>query len=110
MPSHWQRKLASELRHRWKFPDALLSVLFALSPFGYAVLVCWFLVGRMASAYEMGPPYLLLSIPLFIFTAGLGTRREGDASAYSVFNNFRQLPGQLTLDQLERQMVRGQLT
>ena len=29
---------------------------------------------------------------------------------HTVFNNFQALPGQLTGDQLDRQMVRGQLT
>ena len=108
-PSHWQRKLASHLRHRAGLPDAALLVIFALSPTGYAVLVAWFLFGRLASSQGLGSLYLVLSVIAFIFT-NLGKRREGEASAYTVFNNFQALPGQLTGDQLDRQMVRGQLT
>ena len=109
LPSHWQRKLASHLRHRAGLPDAALLVIFALSPTRYAVLVAWFLFGRLASSQGLGSLYLVLSVIAFIFT-NLGKRREGEASAYTVFNNFQALPGQLTGDQLERQMVRGQLT
>ena len=79
------------------------------SPTGYAVLVAWFLFGRLASSQGLGSLYLVLSVIAFIFT-NLGKRREGEASAYTVFNNFQALPGQLTGDQLDRQMVRGQLT
>ena len=92
-----------------RLSDAALSVIFALTPEGYAMVVLWFLLGRVASALDMGPVYLLLSIVLFIFT-NLGRRREGEASAYSIFNNFQTLPGQLTADQLDRQMVRGHIT
>ncbi|QDZ25678.1 hypothetical protein A3770_18p81960 [Chloropicon primus] len=109
LPSHWQRKVASYLRHRLHLSDTLLSVLFALSPTGYATVLVWFLLGRLASAYDLGAVYLLLSMVAFIFM-NLGKRREGEASAYTIFNNFQALPGQLTGDQLDRQMVRGQLT
>ena len=109
LPSQWQRKLADRLRRNLRLSDAALSVIFALTPEGYAMVVLWFLLGRVASALDMGPVYLLLSIVLFIFT-NLGRRREGEASAYSIFNDFQTLPGQLTADQLDRQMVRGHIT
>lgn len=35
----------------------------------------------------------------------LGTRKEGEKSAYSVFNdNFETLPGQLTADRINREL------
>ena len=73
------------------------------------MILVWFLLGKVAHRYEFGPIYLVSSIIAFIFM-NLGERREGEVSAYSIFNNFQRLPGQLTNEQLERQMIRGQLT
>jgi hypothetical protein len=36
--------------------------------------------------------FIILTGFAVIFT-GLGTRKPGEASAYSVFNNFEELPG-----------------
>eukprot|EP00802_Teleaulax_amphioxeia_P020578 Tamp_20870.p1 GENE.Tamp_20870~~Tamp_20870.p1 ORF type:complete len:133 (-),score=28.31 Tamp_20870:31-429(-) len=36
--------------------------------------------------------------------ANLGTRREGEQSAYPVFNNFQHLQGELRMDQVEAEM------
>ncbi|PNH12785.1 hypothetical protein TSOC_000321 [Tetrabaena socialis] len=44
-----------------------------------------------------------------IFT-NLGTRRAGEASAYSIFNRgVQRLPGQLDAGEIDRQMRQGQM-
>ncbi len=57
---------------------------------------------------QVGPLYVLVSIVAVIYW-NLGTRREGDASAYSIFNGFRELPGQLNAGALDEQIRRGQM-
>ncbi|KAL0035172.1 hypothetical protein WJX79_004563 [Trebouxia sp. C0005] len=39
----------------------------------------------------------------------LPERQHGEASAYSVFNNFQELPGQLNAHRLDDQLRRGQM-
>jgi hypothetical protein len=64
---------------------------------------------QVASWYDLGPIYLLLALIITIFTH-LGTKKEGDASAYSVFNEgVRRLPGQLDADVVDQQIRRGQM-
>jgi hypothetical protein len=63
----------------------------------------------VAAAYGLGPIYLLLAIIITIFTH-LGKKREGEASAYSVFNpGVRRLPGQLDADTIDQQIRQGQM-
>ena len=45
-----------------------------------------------------------LSAIAAIFTVGLGTRKEGEASAYSIFNGFNELPGAFNAAQVDDQM------
>ena len=42
-----------------------------------------------------------------MWTYGLGERGAGEESAYTVFNNFRALPGQMGADEIQRQVARG---
>lgn len=39
----------------------------------------------------------------------LGKRGEGEASAYSIFNGFQELPGQLNAGHYERAIRQGQM-
>ena len=57
---------------------------------------------------QVGPMYVLISIVAVIF-GNLGTRAQGEQSAYSIFNNFRELPGQLNAGRLDEQLRRGQM-
>lgn len=69
----------------------------------------WLAAMAVANRYELGPIAFLGSCIALIYF-NLGQRREGEASAYSIFNdNFQQLPGQLTADQLDDQVRRGQM-
>jgi hypothetical protein len=57
---------------------------------------------------QVGPLYVLATLLVLIFW-NLGTRKPGEASAYSVFNGFRELPGQLNANRLDEQIRRGQM-
>lgn len=48
--------------------------------------------------------FVIVSAMVAIFTVGLGTRKEGEASAYSIFNGFNELPGAFNAAQLDDQM------
>lgn len=62
----------------------------------------------MASQFGVGPLYILGTIVALVFF-NLGQRRDGEASAYTIFNNFRELPGQFNADRVDAQMRRGQM-
>lgn len=68
----------------------------------------WCVAMSVANRFELGPVAFLLTI-LALVLINLGTRRPGEASAYSVFNNFVRLPGQLTADALDEQIRAGQM-
>ena len=57
---------------------------------------------------QVGEIYVLVTL-MTVILCNLGTRREGEASAYSIFNNFRELPGQLNANMLDDQIRRGQM-
>lgn len=62
---------------------------------------------KLATYYDLGPIYILCSILIFMFTH-LGKRKEGEMSAYSLFNEGgERLPGDLG-DVIEGQLRRGQ--
>ena len=50
-----------------------------------------------------GAVYLLI-LGFFVVWSNLGSKQEGDASAYPIFNNFRPLLGELQMDQVEAEM------
>lgn len=57
---------------------------------------------------QVGEIYVLATLVTLIL-CNLGTRKEGEASAYSIFNGFRELPGQLNANVLDDQIRRGQM-
>ena len=64
---------------------------------------------RAARRYGLGPVFLLACMLAAIY-ANLGTRRQGEASAYSIFNDgFQRLPGQLDADVIDQQVRQGQM-
>jgi hypothetical protein len=63
---------------------------------------------RDRAALQIGPIYVLASLAAVILW-NLGKRGEGEASAYSIFNEFRELPGQLNAGLLDDQIRRGQM-
>ena len=73
----------------------------------WIILLLWLCGAKLSSWLNLGPLYIIGSIIALVF-GNLGHRQQGEASAYSIFNNFRSLPGQLTADQVDGQVRRGQ--
>lgn len=68
----------------------------------------WLLGGRVSVAFGLESLYLIGSVLALIFL-NLGKRREGELSAYSVFNpGGERLPGDFN-DVLEAQVRRGNI-
>uniref|UniRef100_A0A915EJX9 SAYSvFN domain-containing protein n=1 Tax=Ditylenchus dipsaci TaxID=166011 RepID=A0A915EJX9_9BILA len=68
---------------------------------------CIWLTGQLVFAtHEFGCVYFILSLFLLMLL-NLGVRKEGEASAYSVFNpNCERLLGQMTGEHFERDVLR----
>lgn len=65
----------------------------------------WYLTARLAASYEPAALQLLIaSTLLYLIATNLGQRRQGEASAYSVFNNGVQLAGQLRAEQFDNEV------
>ena len=64
---------------------------------------------RLAADYELGPIYIISTI-FALMLLNLGQRKEGDWSAYSLFNpGMRRLPGQMTAEDLDAAVRHGQM-
>ncbi|GLC46219.1 hypothetical protein PLESTB_001536600 [Pleodorina starrii] len=105
----WEAAVVELLRSRGRCPDWVLEWVVLVRPWRFVVLGC-FLIGCVVfSRLGLGPVFILACLIAGIFT-NLGTRRAGEASAYSIFNRgVRRLPGQLDADEIDRQMRQGQL-
>uniref|UniRef100_A0A8D0GUJ8 SAYSVFN motif domain containing 1 n=1 Tax=Sphenodon punctatus TaxID=8508 RepID=A0A8D0GUJ8_SPHPU len=67
----------------------------------------WLVLLGLFAELEFGLPYFVLSLFywLYLGTRGPGERREGEKSAYSVFNpGCEAIQGTLTAEQLEREL------
>ncbi|KAH6816884.1 ubiquitin family protein [Perilla frutescens var. frutescens] len=107
--SRWKRKLFFTLRDKIKLPNMLLMAIFSLRTKTWAAILIWFILAPFAHRLDIGPLYILGTGFLIIFY-NLGHRQPGDVSAYSVFNeDFRELPGTLNADRLDRDIRLGQL-
>ncbi|KAK3014190.1 hypothetical protein RJ639_008691 [Escallonia herrerae] len=107
--SEWKKQLFSFLHEKLKLPDVLLISLFSISLKLWAVIVIWFMLAPVAHRWDLGPLYILGTGFAIIFY-NLGQRQHGDMSAYSIFNeDFRELPGTLNADRLDRDIRAGQL-
>ncbi|KAB1199524.1 hypothetical protein CJ030_MR4G010954 [Morella rubra] len=106
--SWWKRRLYSFLHDKLKLPDIFLMAILSLSLKAWAIIVLWFILAPVAHKWDLGPLYILGTGFLVIFL-NLGKRKPGDASAYSIFNEeFRELPGTLNADRLDRDIRAGQ--
>ncbi|TYH81545.1 hypothetical protein ES332_D03G208300v1 [Gossypium tomentosum] len=107
--SQWKKKLYSFLRNRMKLPDIVLMAIFSLGLKAWALIIFWFTLAPIAHKLDLGPLYILGTGFCLIFL-NLGRRQPGDVSAYSIFNeDFRELPGTLNADAIDRDMRTGQL-
>lgn len=73
-----------------------------LSTLGYLLL--WTIGWMIAIHFQHGLLYFIISLLTFMMT-NLGERKEGELSAYSVFNrNFERLPGTLDAEQFDAEL------
>ncbi|KAL9254249.1 hypothetical protein AKJ16_DCAP14911 [Drosera capensis] len=104
----WKRRLYLLLHDRLKLPDIILMAILSLSLKAWVLIILWFILAPVAHRWDLGPIYILLTGFAIIFF-NLGRRQEGDVSAYSIFNeDFRELPGTLNADRLDRDIRAGQ--
>ncbi|KAL4437074.1 hypothetical protein ABPG75_004213 [Micractinium tetrahymenae] len=105
----WQRAALAFARRRLRLPEALLALAVRAGLRFWLGLAAWMAGARAAAAWELGPIYIIASI-IALMLLNLGTRREGEWSAYSLFNRgMRRLPGQMTAEQLDAQVRRGHM-
>lgn len=103
-----EKKLLAKLRNEHQLPEYVLAIVFGIRLQTWLMLLVWLAGAPVAHKLQVGPIYVLGSLILVIFL-NLGRRQHGEASAYSVFNNFQELPGQLNAHRLDDQLRRGQM-
>lgn len=107
--SWWKRKMFNLLHDKLKLPDILLMAIFSLSLKTWVLIILWFILAPVAYRWDLGPLYILAT-GFMIILLNLGQRQSGDLSAYSIFNEgFRELPGTLNADRLDRDIRTGQI-
>ena len=72
----WQRSLA-RWAQRARVPEAALALLLRVSGRFWLGLLAWCGGARLAASYELGPPYIVVSM-LTLMLLNLGQRREGE--------------------------------
>jgi hypothetical protein len=90
-------------------PEGLVAVLThpsVVRALGWAL--AWALGAKAAARAGVGGPYICCSM-IFAIYRNLGRRRPGEASAYSVFNGFRELLGTYNAGAVDAGLRRGQL-
>ncbi|GJP56652.1 hypothetical protein CLOM_g15702 [Closterium sp. NIES-68] len=104
-----QRRIFLLLRDKYRIPGFLLIPFFWLSPRTWLLVILWFIAAPMLQIYfELGPLFILGTCFALIFV-NLGTRQQGEASAYSIFNeDFQELPGTLNAQRLDEHIRAGQ--
>ncbi|KAH0450097.1 hypothetical protein IEQ34_020789 [Dendrobium chrysotoxum] len=104
----WKRKLFYLLHERLRLPDMVLVAIFSISLKAWAGIVLWFLLAPVAHRWDVGPLYIL-GTGFLVILLNLGKKPHGELSAYSIFNeDFRELPGTLNADRLDRDIRAGQ--
>eukprot|EP00270_Netrium_digitus_P004946 TRINITY_DN16430_c0_g1_i1.p1 TRINITY_DN16430_c0_g1~~TRINITY_DN16430_c0_g1_i1.p1 ORF type:complete len:131 (+),score=15.63 TRINITY_DN16430_c0_g1_i1:65-457(+) len=107
--TRFQRFLVCIFAEKLKLPDFVLVVIFSIKLRTWLVVLLWLALAPLMHRLELGPIYVMATLFWAIF-ANLGHRREGEASAYSIFNpGFEELPGTLNAAQIDHQIRAGQL-
>ncbi|XP_077234327.1 ubiquitin family protein [Tasmannia lanceolata] len=106
--NRWKKKLFTLLHDKFRLPDILLMAIFSISLKAWIAIVLWFILSPVAYKMDVGPLYILAT-GFSIILLNLGKRPHGDLSAYSIFNEgFRELPGTLNAERLDRDIRAGQ--
>ncbi|KAJ7521256.1 hypothetical protein O6H91_19G044000 [Diphasiastrum complanatum] len=104
-----ERFVAAFLREKLKVPDIVLMVIYSIGLRAWLLIVIWFTMAPILHQWDLGPLYVLVTAFCLIMF-NLGKRREGEVSAYSIFNEgFRELPGTLNAERLDRDLRAGLL-
>ncbi|KAF3330344.1 hypothetical protein FCM35_KLT03698 [Carex littledalei] len=105
----WKRKVFTFLSHKLRIPDIVLMVMFSMGLKAWAFIILWFLLAPIAQKLDLGPIYII-GTGFLLILLNLGRRQRGELSAYSIFNeDFRELPGTLNAERLDRDIRAGQL-
>ncbi|KAK9716233.1 hypothetical protein RND81_06G219800 [Saponaria officinalis] len=108
--SRWKRRLFYVLHDKLKFPDIVLMAIFSLSVKAWVFTIVWFMLAPVAHRWEFGRLFIIATGFALIFM-NLGRRKQGELSAYSIFNkDFRELPGTFNADRIDRDIRAGQLS
>ena len=96
----WQRWWTAARLH-W---PAVRAALQTVSLRTWLKLAVWFVLMLVCRHYRLGHPFIITSLIVLLLN-NLGDKKAGDVSAYTVFNaDMRALPGQLRMEDLEREM------
>lgn len=77
----WQRAALGFAQRRLRVPEGVLALAVHAGPRFWLGLLAWMAGARAAAAWELGPIYIIATI-LALMLLNLGTRREGEWSAY----------------------------
>lgn len=88
----WQRAALAFARQRLRLPEGLLALAVHAGLRFWLGLLAWMAGARAAAAWELGPVYIIASI-LAVMLLNLGTRREGEWSAYRCAQRGMSGPG-----------------
>ena len=86
-------------------PPWLARAATSVSAGAAAKLIAWVVLSQ-AFAYLEHAPLFLLATGFYLIFTGLGTRRAGEPSAYSVFNGFNELPGTFNAARVDDAIMR----
>jgi hypothetical protein len=93
------------LVRKMRAPAWLARALASVSTASAAKAAAWVVLSQVFAYLEHAPLFLLATGFYLIFT-GLGTRRPGEPSAYSVFNGFNELPGTFNAARVDDAILR----
>ena len=87
-------------------PDLLARLLVAVSWRAWVGALMWLALCRLSHALDLGPVFVVCS-GFVAIRLNLGNRKPGEASAYSIFNGFRELPGAFNAAAVDEHVRRG---
>ncbi|CAG9466754.1 unnamed protein product [Pedinophyceae sp. YPF-701] len=103
--SPWlDRKLAAWLQQQG-VSDLALTWIFFVRLWVWGVAAAWLFLLPYVNRYGHAAPYVLCTIIVVIYT-NLGRRQSGEASAYTIFNGFQALPGQMGAGDVDNAIMR----
>lgn len=72
-------------------------------------IILWLILWKLFILIEFGTVYFILSLFYWVyFSMSYGSRKDGEPSAYSVFNkDFETIDGTFTAEQFERELKYG---